>query len=182
MTVFRKGEKKQVTATFGLSELPAIRRVFPGYEDVDYEAFAGMVVQELTVNHVRMLAEHAPGLIKYSELRYQSEPVLLISHVFPDSQLYRGRNVPLGTTLKEVNGIPVKTLQEYREALKKGATKEYLTLTAADNVTRAEENIFVVLSMQKIVEEEPRLARDYRYQISEMGQEVLRLAKGNKST
>jgi serine protease Do len=181
LTVYRKGEKKQVTTIFGLSELPAIRRVFPGYEELDYEAFAGMVVQELTVNHVRMLAEHAPGLIKYSELRYQTEPVLLISHVFPDSQLYRGRNVPLGTTLKEVNGIPVKTLKEYREALKKGATKEYLTLTAADNVTRAEENIFVVLSMQRIVDEEPRLARDYRYQVSETGQEVLRLAKGNKS-
>jgi len=177
LVIYRKGEKKNFSVLFGFSELPAIRRIYPGYEEVDYEAFGGMVVQEMTVNHVRMLAEHAPGLIKYSELRYQVEPVLLISHVFPDSQLYRGRNVPLGSTLKEINGIPVKTLKEYREALKKGATKEYLTITAADNVTRAEENIFVVLSMYRIIEEEPRLARDYRYQISETGQEVLRLAK-----
>ena len=182
LTAYRKGEKKRFSVIFGLSELPAIRRVYPGYEDVDFEAFGGMVVQELTVNHVRLLAEHAPGLIKYSELKNQSEPVLLISHVFPDSQLYRGRNVPLGTTLKEVNGTAVKTLKEYREALKRGATKEYLTLTAADNVTRAEENIFVVLSMDKIIEEEPRLARDYRYQVSETGQEVIRLAKAHKST
>jgi serine protease Do len=182
LTVYRKGEKKHCSVIFGLSELPAIRRIFPGYEDIDYEAFGGMVVQELNVNHVRMLAEHAPGLIKYSELRYQTEPVLLISHVFPDSQLYRGRNVPLGTTLKEINGIPIKTLKEYRAALKNGATKEYLTLTAADNVTRAEENIFVVLSMDRIVEEEPRLARDYRYQLSDTGQEVLRLAKAHKNT
>jgi len=180
LTVYRKGEKKQVSCIFGLSELPAIRRIYPGYEELDYEAFGGMVVQELNVNHVRLLAEHAPGLIKYSELKYQSEPVLLISHVFADSQLYRGRNVPLGTTLKEVNGTPVKTLKQYREALKNGATKEYLTLTASDNVTRAEENIFVVLSMDRIVEEEPRLARDYRYQISETGQEVMRLAKAYK--
>ncbi len=178
LTVYRKGEKKHFSVIFGMSELPAIRRIYPGYEEVDYEAFGGMVVQELNVNHVRMLAEHAPGLIKYSELKYQHEPVLLISHVFPDSQLYRGRNVPLGTTLKEVNGVPVKTLKEYREALKNGAKREYLTLTAADNVTRAEENIFVVLSMKKAIEEEPRLARDYRYHISETGQEVLRLAKG----
>ncbi len=177
LTVYRKGEKKKFSVIFGMSELPAIRRIYPGYEEMDFEAFGGMVVQELTVNHVRLLAEHAPGLIKYSELKYQSEPVLLISHVFPDSQLYRGRNVPLGTTLKEVNGTPVKTLKEYREALKNGATQEYLTLTASDNVTRAEENIFVVLSMDKIVDEEARLARDYRYQVSETGQEVLRLAK-----
>src|SRR5690606_30326797 len=99
LTVYRKGQKKEFSVLFGLAELPAIRRIYPGYEDIDYEAFAGMVVQELNLNHVRMLAEHATGLIKYGEIKYQSEPVLIITHVFPDSQLFRGRNVPLGTTL-----------------------------------------------------------------------------------
>lgn len=177
LTVYRKGQKKEFSVLFGLAELPAIRRIYPGYEEVDYEAFGGMVVQELNLNHVRMLAEHATGLIKYGEIKYQSEPVLIITHVFPDSQLFRGRNVPLGTTLTEVNGIRVKTLKEYREAIKNSATKEYLALSASDNATRAAENIFVVLSMDKIIEEEPKLARDYRYQLSETAQEVLRIAK-----
>jgi serine protease Do len=177
LTVYRKGQKKEFSVLFGLAELPAIRRIYPGYEEIDYEAFGGMVVQELNLNHVRMLAEHATGLIKYGEIKYQSEPVLIITHVFPDSQLFRGRNVPLGTTLTEVNGIKVKTLQEYREVLKKSATQEYLALSASDNATRAAENIFVVLSMDKIIEEEPKLARDYRYQLSETAQEVLRIAK-----
>lgn len=177
LTVYRKGQKKEFSVLFGLAELPAIRRIYPGYEEIDYEAFGGMVVQELNLNHVRMLAEHATGLIKYGEIKYQSEPVLIITHVFPDSQLFRGRNVPLGTTLCEVNGVRVKTLKEYREAIKNSATKEYLALSASDNATRAAENIFVVLSMDKIIEEEPKLARDYRYQLSETAKEVLRIAK-----
>jgi serine protease Do len=180
LVIYRKGQRKDISLLFGLAELPAIRRVYPGYEELDYEAFGGMVVQELNVNHVRMLAEHAPGLIKYTELKYQLEPVLLITHVFPDSQLFRGRNVPLGTTIDEVNGIKVKTLTEYRQALKDAATKEYLTISASDNVTRAAENIFVVLSMDKVIDDEPRLARDYRYKLSETAKEVLKIGKAHR--
>jgi len=180
LSVYRKGQKKEFLVLFGLAELPAVRRIYPEYEGVDYEAFGGMVVQELTLNHVRMLAEHAPGLIKYSELKYQLDPVLIITHIFPDSQLYRGRNMPLGTTLNEVNGVKVTTLKEYRDVLKTVATKEYLTLSARDNVTRASENIFVVLEMNKVIEQESRLARDYRYTISDVVQDILRGASIGK--
>ena len=181
IVVYRKGQKKSFSVIFGLADPQAIRRVYPGYEDIDYEIFGGMVVQELNVNHVRLLADHAIGLIKYGELKYQSDPVLIITHVFPDSQLYRGRNMPAGATINEINGKRVKTLEEFRTALKDGATKEYLTLSADDNVTRAAETIFVVLAMNKIIEEESRLARDYRYQISDTAKEVLRLAQISKS-
>jgi S1-C subfamily serine protease len=181
IVVFRKGQKKTFSVTFGLAELPAIRRVYPGYEPIDYEIFGGMVVQELNVNHVRLLADHAIGLIKYGELKYQSEPVLIITQVFPDSQLYRGRNMPVGATINEINGKKVKTLEEFRAVLKEGAAKEYLTIAANDNVTRAAETIFVVLDMHKIIEEEPRLARDYRYQLSDTVKEVLKLAQVNKN-
>lgn len=174
LIAYRKGQKKEFSVLFGLAEQPAIRRIYPEYEGVDYAVFGGMVVQELTLNHVRMLVEHAPGLIKYSELKYQLEPVLIITHLFPDSHVYRGRNVPLGTTINEVNGVKVKTLQDYRNVIKNSTTKEYLTLSASDNVTRAAENIFVVLSMDKILEEESRLARDYRYVMPDFVQEAVR--------
>jgi serine protease Do len=181
LVVYRKGQKKVFTVTFSLPEPQAIRSIYPAYEPVYYEIFGGMVVQELTINHVRLLGEHAPGLRKYSELKYQSEPALIITHVFPDSQLYRGRNMPLGATLEEINGVPVKTLEDFRQAIKDGATKEYLTISAADNVTRAAETIFIVLEMAKLIEEEPRLARDFRYQLSETAKEVLKLANIGKT-
>ena len=181
VVVYRNGQKKLFTVPFELAQPQAIRSVYPGYEEIDYEIFGGMVVQELTVNHVRMLGDHAPGLRKYTEFKYQSEPVLIISHVFPDSQLYRGRNMPLGATLHEINGAKVKSLEDFRNVIKNSATQEYLTISAADNVTRAAETIFVVLEMRKIIEEEQRLARDYRYQLSDAVKEVLKLADAGKS-
>ncbi len=181
LVVYRKGQKKIFTVTFSLPEPQAIRSIYPAYEPVHYEIFGGMVVQELTINHLRMLGEHTPGLRKYSELKYQAEPVLIITHVFPDSQLYRGRNMPLGATLEEINGVPVKTLTDFRQAIKDGATKEYLTISAADNVTRAAETIFIVLEMRKLIEEELRLSRDFRYQLSETAKEVLNIAHVGKT-
>ena len=181
IVVFRKGQKKVFTVTFSLAEPQAIRSIYPGYETIDYELFGGMVVQELNVNLIRLLGDHAPGLRKYAELKYQSEPVLIITHVFPDTQLYRGRNLPLGATLNEINGIKVKNLEEFRQVIKNSATKEYFTIAANDNVTRAAETIFIVLDMRRIIEEEPRLARDYRYQLSDTTKEVLRLASAEKA-
>ena len=181
IVVFRKGQKKIFTVTFNLAEPQPIRSIYPGYEPLDYEIFAGMVVQELNVNLIRLLAEHAPGLRKYGELKYQTEPVLIITHVFPDTQLYRGRNMPLGATLNEVNGVKVRTLQEFRHVVKDSVNKEYFTIAADDNVTRAAETLFIVLSMNKIIEEEPRIARDYRYQLSDTTREVLKLAGAEKT-
>lgn len=181
IVVYRKGQKKVFTVTFNLAEPQAIRTIYPGYEPVDYEIFAGMVVQGLSVNHVRMLGDHAPGLRKYTEFKYQGQPILIITHVFPDSQLYRGRNMPLGATLREINGIKVKTLQDFRDAIKESVSQEYLTISAADNITRAAETLFVVLEMNKILEEEQQLARDYRYQLSPTVKDLLQAVNLSKA-
>ena len=85
--------------------------------------------------------------------------------------------MPLGATLHEINGIAVKTLNDFRQAIKNSVGREYLTISAADNVTRAAETIFVVLEMAKVIEEEKRLAHDYRYKVSEAVKDVLRAAQ-----
>ena len=47
--VYRKGDRKEFEIAFDLTELPAIRKIYPGYEEIDYEVFAGMVVMQLTL-------------------------------------------------------------------------------------------------------------------------------------
>lgn len=181
LVIYRRGERKELNVTFNHTELPAIHRVYPGYDKLDYEVFAGMVVQELTLNHVHMLAEHVPGLAKYTEMRYQSESVLVITHIFRDSQLFRARNLPVGTTINEINGVRVKTLADLRSVFKDSAQREFLTILASDNVTRTTDNVFVVLEMDKILDEETRLSCDYRYPMTETTKEILRIAGIQKS-
>ncbi len=68
LTVYRKGEQLDLTVSFEQSERLPVRMVYPGYEDIDYEIFGGMVVMELTVNHVKELTPLAPGLTRYVDI------------------------------------------------------------------------------------------------------------------
>ncbi len=173
LAIYRKGKRKEFTITFGLPERPAIREIYPGYEEIDYEVFAGMVIMPLSLNHLPLLGNRAPGLAKYLENKNQEEPVLIITHIFPNCQLYRSRSLPIGCTLNEVNGMKVQTLADFREAIKNGSNNKFLTFRASDNVTRKSESLLVVLPWNKVVEEEPRLARDFRYPLTELARSVI---------
>ncbi len=181
LVVYRNGARKEFNLTFGLPEQPAIHEVYLGYEDIDYEVFAGMVVMPLTLNHLPLLGKQAPGLAKYIETKNQTDPTLIITHIFPNSQIYRSRSLPIGSTINEVNGVAVHTLAEFREAVKRSEKNGFLTVRASDNVTRKSENILVVLPWQKIVEEEPKLSRDFRYPMTQMAQNILQSRIVNKS-
>jgi len=164
---YRNGDRKEVTVTFSELRLPAIRRFYPGYEDLDYEVVAGMVVMPLTLNHITGLKANVPGLLKFTELQYQSEPALLITHIFPTSQLARSRTITPGSTINEVNGRPVKTLDDLREAILASSHDKFLTIRASDHVSRSSDNVFVALPWVKIKEEEKRLSLDYHYPVSQ---------------
>lgn len=173
LVVYRKGERKAFDVAFDLSELPAIRKVYPGYEEIDYEVFAGMVVMQLTINHIHIMEKMVPGLVKYAEVKNQSEPVLLITHIFADSQLYRMRTVTPGSTVNELNGVKVNTLAELRQVLQNSVSEKFLTIKASDNLMRVSDNLLVVLPWERVLEEEILLSHDYHYPISKTVKELL---------
>ncbi|MGB8367242.1 MAG: trypsin-like peptidase domain-containing protein [Candidatus Babeliales bacterium] len=181
LVIYRNGERKELSVNFTAATLPAMRKIYPGYEEIDYEIFAGMVVMELTLNHIQLLGDIASGLSKYAELKNQAEQALVITHVFPNSQLFRSRTLIPGTTINEVNGMPVKTLDDFRQALRKGIGNQFLTILASDNVSRASDNVFVVLRMNKVLEEEQRLSQDYKYAMTNTAKELLHIADAQKA-
>lgn len=173
LLVYRQGERIEFTVGFDLTELPPIRKVYPGYEEIDYEVIAGMVIMQLSVNHLNMMINDIPGLAKYMEMKNQSEPVLIITHIFPNSHLYRTRTLTVGSTINELNGIKVTTLKELRDALKKSIQDKFLTLKASDNVMRISDNILVVLPFDKILQEQSMLAQNYHFPITKAAQELI---------
>jgi len=177
LVVYRHGERKELHVRFDPSELPAIPRVYPGHEEIDYEVFAGMVVMQLTKNHIQLLANQAPGLSRYTEMRLQTNPTLVITHIFPNSQLFRCRNVALGSTINEVNGVAVHTLSEYRQALKKGLNDKFLTFRSSDHIGRFSDNVFTVLPWEKIVAEEEHLSHCYHYPITQTANEIINVCR-----
>ncbi len=173
LLIYRKGERKEFTVAFNQTEQPPIHMIYPGYETIDYEVIAGMVVMPLTLNHIHALMGVAPGLAQYAEAQFQGEPVLIVTHIFPNSQIYRTRTVLPGSTLKEVNGQKVRTLADLRAAVAKGASEKFFTAVTTDNIMRSTDHIFVALSLDKVLAEEHSLSRDYRYPVSSSVQQLL---------
>jgi len=131
------------------------------------------------LNHVHLLAQHATGLAKYAELGHQTDQAVLITHIFPNSQLARTRTITAGSTINEINGIEIKTLEDFRKAIRKGVTGKYVTIKASDNVARASDNVFVVLPYDKLIQEEAMLSRDYKYQLTDLSKDLVQSAQAS---
>jgi len=168
VVVYRNGERLEFQLKIDQMRLEGIRKIYPGYEAIDYEVFGGMVVMSLTVNHLSLLAKKAPGLFEFCKSHKQHDTVLIITHIFQSSELFRSRTMMPGFTLNEVNGVEVKTLDDFRAAVLKGKKDNRLVLRASNNVTITSDNVLVVLPLNKIVEQEQMLSQIYRYPLSSL--------------
>jgi serine protease Do len=168
LVLYRSGERHALTVIFDYSELLPIRRVYPGYEELAYDVFGGMVVMELTVNHIKHLISQAPGLARYADVKQQTEPQLVITHIFPNSQLFKSRTLQVGMTIHEINGIAVGTIASFKQALQANVGANYLIIKACDTVTKSSDNVLVVLPMAKLLEEERVLSQAFHYPLSEV--------------
>ena len=172
LVVYRAGQRLQKTLTLNYSDLLPIRRVYPGYEKIDYEVFGGLVVMELTHNHMKIMSQVA-GLARYTEMKNQTKPVLVITHIFPNSQAFRTRTLMPGFIISEINGQEVFTLNDFRQALSTSQQTGYLTIKATDTLNKISDNIFVVLPYKNVLEEEEALSRMFHYPITETGSKLL---------
>lgn len=155
--VYRNGVRKQFTCDFERRKLAPIRQMFPGYEKIEYETFGGLVVMPLSLNHIQLLIPVASGLAKFVEDRNQTEPVLVVTHVMSNSPAQRCRLSLTGSVLKTVDNKKVATIADLQDAI--AGAGDIIKIQTTDNA-------MVAISKKDILENEPRLARTYAYEIS----------------
>ena len=155
--VYRNGVRKQFTCDFERRKLAPIRQMFPGYEKIEYEMFGGLVVMPLSLNHIPSLIGVASGLAKFVEDRNQTESVLVVTHVMSNSPAQRCRLPLTGSILKTVDNKKVSTIADLQDAIAHAG--DIIKIQTTDNA-------MVAISKKDILENEPRLARTYAYEIS----------------
>jgi serine protease Do len=156
LVIYRSGKRKEISLTFDASELAPVRAMYPAYEKIDYEVFAGMVVMPLTLNHLALFIQYSPELARYAEFKNQLEAALVITHVFPESILAQTRTFGVGAIVSEVNGKKVKTVYDYRDALELSKKTGFITI-------KTTENVFVVLPLSEVLKQEAALQSTYFY-------------------
>lgn len=176
--VYRKGVRKAFECTFERKKLAPIRQMFAGYEQIEFEMFGGLVVMPLALNHIPLLVSYASPLAKYVEEKNQGESMLVVTHVMAHSPAQRCRLQMTGSILKSINGQKVRTIKELQDAL--ASSGDIILVETAEKAV-------IALAKKDIIENEPRLARTYAYEIckgvkSLMSQEVgQQLAKASGS-
>jgi len=176
VVVYRKGKRIERTVRFEADFDIGIKRLYPGYEEIDYEVFAGMVIMPLSLNHIEGFGQYAPGLREYGNLKNQRDAVLVVTHVFPTSNLFHTRTISPGVILNHVNDIKVNTLRDLRTAIEKTAQQEFLTIQASDTISGLTDNLYVALRVNEVLKQEALLAAQYRYNVSSTVKELLHTA------
>ena len=169
MVVYRCGKRKELIAQFDFSTMPPVRMKFPGYENIDYEVIGGMVVMDLALNHVHLLLQRNAHLVKYAELEDQLKPAIIITHVLPDSEASKTRVLIDSMILREVNGKPTTSLEEFRKNVVDSLGTGFLTV-------KTEGKVFTVLPFERILRDEPKLASTYFYNITPFAQRLINQA------
>ena len=152
-----------------------INTKFPLYEPFEnkYEVFGGMIIMEMTVNHLQYIVNKLLGrlsktqsitkkinnILSYLDTEKRTKPKLLVTHVFPNSYLNNLEMLEDYDVIDKVNNIKCSTIEDLRRALigNKGKYIEILT----------ELNKKAVLEIPKIVEEEKIFSETYKYPISD---------------
>jgi len=165
IVVYRNGKRKELSFKFEVLDQLPIRRFYPLHEKVDYEIIGGMVVMDLTLNHVSKLEDDNNYLVKYRKRENQYEPRIILTHIFPDSQTEEARVLDVGDVLEQVNGREVKTLSDFRTLVLGSKNTGFLNI-------KTKEKRFSVLSLEKIVKEEDALATNYFFKKSKLVEDL----------
>ncbi|MFA6527081.1 MAG: trypsin-like peptidase domain-containing protein [Candidatus Babeliales bacterium] len=168
--IYRNGEKKTITITANNRSPRAIDYLFPWYEPtLDYEMIAGMIIVPLTKNliaelHRRVDSKYLGFLAPYEKVEKQIEPRLCVTVTMPNSladvsKCFEGINSD--RILSEVNGIPVKTIADFRKAVLLSKEQSHLVL-------KMEGGTFAAFAIKDILEQEDVLSQAYQFKKSHL--------------
>jgi len=176
--IYRGGKKVTCSAIVTLDTPLKIRKYYPPFHQTPpYIVFGGMVIMELTQNHMEMIGELADQLIrrkKYIEAfrffneahKYASK--LFITHIFPESELGKNRVFQIPDRLiSKVNGIEVSTICEFEQAVCAHAKSGHITV-------QTEQGSIVALPIADVLKQDPVFAEKYQYDLPEL---VMRLGQ-----
>lgn len=141
-----------------------IWKLYPPYDEVKYVAFGGIVMMNLSMNHIMMKNfQH----LFYNYINKLDHNVVIITKILPSS-VRIDDILEEGNVVSEINGMPIEKIEDVEEALKKPIYRErpdgdhscYFTLKTGLNT-------FYSIRLKKIIQEDVQLFQYLNYEPSE---------------
>jgi serine protease Do len=147
-----------------------IKYIYNGFEDIDYQVIGGMIIMELSNNHLKEF-EESKHIQVYKNIHNKLEKKLIITKVLNGSNLSEFHVFSAPIILDEVNDIKVSCLKSLRKAL-----LQYKRDNGDNYITFKTENFkYFTLSLKKILEEELFLSKNLNYKLSEFTKKLIKI-------
>ena len=152
---------------------------YPLYEldEIDYEIFGGLIIMELTNNHLELISGEVfsnirsdnslnnryNNFLSYLDNSNKGEKKLIITHIFPNSYIKNLKIIYEYDIIKTVNNINTNTIKDFRNNIKK--TKNINKDKFIEIET--EVNSKIVISVKTILKEEINSSKTFKYTLSD---------------
>lgn len=124
--LYRHGKKITKIITIKAINPFAIVTTFPGYDTISYAIVSGLVIMELTENHLDLFIQERPEFGMFWRLHDRLNPMLIITTIIPGSYTYQLRIISPGDLIDTVNGKSIRTVADLKKILSKKA--DFLTI------------------------------------------------------
>jgi len=178
ITFWSTRNKKIITTPvkLGNGDLYKIKLCMHPYENFVYEIFLGMVIMELTVNHIYELEKVDYSMDVKLELQSKvdiekrTKGCLFISSIFQGSHVST-IDVEAGTIIENVNGVPVNSISDF----KKVVVEKKLFVKGIPMIhIKFHDGYQIVLNLTKAYIDEDILTSRYNYKISDLYNAILK--------
>lgn len=130
-----------------------IHEKFPSFEKIDYLIYGGMILMDLTSNHLNELDMINKSNVKF--LDDKSTNKIIVTNILIESIVHELKIFKSGTIIKKVNDIEVSTLKDFKKAIKKDSCKNHIKIQ--DN-----NNKFVILNKKDIEKNDKSIKKIYK--------------------
>ena len=150
-----------------------IRDIHYQYENVDYLIIGGLVIMELSNNHLKEFKEkeNINNLEEYFNIKNKIKSKLIITHILKGSKVSEDNIFKSPQILIKVNNKKVNTIEELKEKLKiklsQGNIKYFSFLTEGKK--------FLILGCEDTKNEELFLSNKYEYTLSDYIKNLLEI-------
>jgi len=150
LVVCRKGKRVEIEGEVPLCNPFSILVHYPKYETIAHETIGGLVIMELTLNHVVEFMQEQPEFGKYVRPELWYTPQLLVTHVLPGSIMQQSMSIMPGDIIESINDGPVFTVSDVQKALPKSLKTGFLTIQTTHKILSVEKISSVLAAEEQL--------------------------------
>lgn len=134
IVVWRAGKNIRLICDVTDENQYAICKRYPLFEPTEYYMLGGIVLMNLTENHINEFVELHEDLWKYTEPEYKLQPRVVVCHIVIATSVHTTQIVQVGDILAAINDIPVSTIDDIQNALSKIRSDQLIALSFASGI------------------------------------------------